>query len=279
MRFLRLLLVIFAVSASFLFFQGRAQPVLAAHHSAEISEVMSGFNGDPNVQFVEINLIGAGQTLVADTRLTVFNANGSFNTVLLNPLGSNVTNSTQFIMGTTAFQIASGLTPDFIMPTGILPSAGMVCWGAPGAVAPPPATWMASDATKYVDCVSYGGASFTGTNPMSPTAHSAGAGDGVNSLTRIVASTGKSSEPWRNSNDATDFALQPPSPKNNAGQVGTLTAVGGIAELPEVAEAPLAQPDSSSVSAGVLAAVVVAAAVAMLTLAGAAWYARRRLSE
>ena len=67
-----------------------------------------------------------------------------------------------------------------------------------------------------------------------------------------------------------------------SGEIVVGGAVGGIAELPrldggqaEVAETPLQQPDSSSGSVVALA-VVVAAAVAMLTLAGAAWYARRR---
>ena len=56
----------------------------------------------------------------------------------------------------------------------------------------------------------------------------------------------------------------------------SVTAVGGVAELPEVAGAPLQATGSSGGNAGLLAgliAVVVAGAVA---LGGAAWYVRRR---
>ena len=254
-----------------------ARPALAAHHSAEISELMSGFDGDADVQFVEVKLIGAGQTAVANTRLTVFNPNGSFNTVLLNPLGSNIANSTQFVMGTAAFQAASGITPDFTMPTGILPAAGMVCWGAPDVFAPDPGTWSASDPNNYVDCVSYGGASFTGVNPMSPSPNANGAGNGALSLTRIVASTGKADNPWRNSNDDTDFALQSPSPTNNAGQVGSLAAVGGVASSPDLETAPLAAEGGGGPGVGAIAAIAGGAtAAAVIFVTAGAWYARRR---
>lgn len=53
------------------------QPSHAIFHIAFISEVMSGFNGDPEVQFVEVRMDFPGQHLVHDTRLTVFNADGS----------------------------------------------------------------------------------------------------------------------------------------------------------------------------------------------------------
>jgi YVTN family beta-propeller protein len=51
-------------------------------------------------------------------------------------------------------------------------------------------------------------------------------------------------------------------------------SVGGIAELPEVAGTPLEAPESSGANVGLIVAAVVAASV--VTLAGGAWYARRR---
>ena len=281
MRFMRLLLLVSAFVVSLAFFQARsAQPVLAAHHLSEISEVMSGFSGDPDVQYVEINQRSLGQNIVNDTRLTVFNANGTFNAVLLLVPGNVAIsgNGSKWLMGTTAFEAAAGISADFTFAPGILPNAGMVCWGAPGVSSslPPSTMWDATVPSNYVDCVSYGGTAFTGVNPMSANPSSFGAGDGSSSLTRTVSATFNFSAPWAKSNDATDFALQSPSPTNNAGQVGSLTAVGGIAELPEVSGAPLEAPDSSGGNTGLLAAVIAAATAAMLTLAGAAWYARRR---
>ena len=201
------------------------QPALALHHISEITEVMSGFDGDPNVQFVEIEQLAIYQDAVTNTRLTAFNADGSLAGVLLDPIGGNVSIfGDKWIMGTAAFEAASGISADFTFPPGILPAAGMVCWGAPDVFAPLPGTWDASDPNNYVDCVSYGGAGFTGTNPMSPDPASSGAGDDTLSLTRSTSSTAKSTSPWRNSDDSTDFKLAVPSPTNDAGEVGSLIA-------------------------------------------------------
>ena len=52
-------------------------------------------------------------------------------------------------------------------------------------------------------------------------------------------------------------------------------SVGGLAELAEVAGAPLEAPDSSGTNTGVMAGI--AAAIGAVALVSAAWYARRRL--
>jgi hypothetical protein len=52
------------------------------------------------------------------------------------------------------------------------------------------------------------------------------------------------------------------------------SSVGGIAELPQVAGTPLEAPESSGGNVGVIVAALLAAGV--VTLAGGAWYARRR---
>ena len=55
-------------------------------------------------------------------------------------------------------------------------------------------------------------------------------------------------------------------------------AVGGVAELPEVASTPLEAPDSSGSNTGALAGAIAGAVLAGgVTLGGAAWYKRRRL--
>ena len=52
--------------------------------------------------------------------------------------------------------------------------------------------------------------------------------------------------------------------------------VGGIAELPEVAGAPLDIPGESSGNMGVLVGLAASSAAGLLALGGVAWYARRR---
>ena len=54
------------------------------------------------------------------------------------------------------------------------------------------------------------------------------------------------------------------------------TGVGGVAELPEVAGAPLQGTGSSGSNAGLIAGVIAAVVSGAVALGGAAWYVRRR---
>lgn len=277
---LKILTASLAVAAVlFLGLQPSDQPASAAHHISEISEVMSGFNGDPDVQFVEIDQLALYQNVITNTRLTAFNPDGSLAGVLIDPLGADVSlTGDKWLMGTTAFEVAAGIDADFNFPPGILPAAGMVCWGAPTDMAPDPNTWDESDPNNYVDCVSYGGASFTGTNPMSPSPAASGAGDGTLSLTRSVMSSSKFTNPWRNSDDSTDFKLAAPSPTNDAGEVGTLEAgtpvpVGGAALDSDLGEL---SPSTSSTAAWMLGGLIAAVVLSGSVVAGVAVWARRR---
>ena len=219
-----------------------SQPALALHHFAEVSEVMSGFNGNPNVQYLEINQRAVSQNFVANSRVSVFNPDGTLNAVLLlipsspNPPFPNSGNGVKWIVGTTAFEMAAGIQADFEMPAGILPSSGMVCFGAPALLPPSdPNSWSASSPNNYVDCVAYGSMAGAtpnipplppGTNTNTPTSLSAG--DCQRSLTRTTGTTFLAPDPpdgtWADTESTTDFALANPSPTNNAGQNGTLTA-------------------------------------------------------
>lgn len=180
-----------------------------------ISEVGAGFLNDPNIQFVEIRLDAGGQTELANTRLTVFDKDGVAAVLLLTPTGvSNGTSSANVLYATAAFQTATGVTPDFLIPPGVVAPSGMVCWGAPGASAPDPGSWDLGKPENYVDCVAYGGYPHI-TRPASGTPTSLLPGDGKKSLTR-TKNTGAAG-----SNDM-DFALVAASPCNNAGVCASL---------------------------------------------------------
>src|SRR5215510_12408323 len=88
----------------------------AFFHLADIHEIMSGVNGDPSVQYVEIRMDDAiAQAAVGSTRLTAFSCDGSsFNVLLVVPsnLAIGVLN-TEWIMATPNFAAAAGITPDF----------------------------------------------------------------------------------------------------------------------------------------------------------------------
>ncbi len=187
-------------------------PGRALFHVVNIDEVMSGLGGDPTAQYVEIRMLAPTQNFASHSRLTAFNCNGSSSTVLLEvPTdlcngGTNV----RWSMGTASWASATGTTPDFLFPAGIITPCGMICWGAPGILPPNPATWDATMPNNYVDCVTYGG--YTGPRqspcPGGVTCQSTtlAPGNGTMSLQRVAESGG---------NDLLDFALATRTPTNN----------------------------------------------------------------
>src|SRR5438093_1598645 len=194
----------------------------ALFHLAVIDEVKSGANGNPSIQYVEIRMLSANQTLVAHSRLTVFkcSGDGGGSAVLIADLPANVPNggpNLRWIMASPSaavFLAQSGITPDFTWDAtviGSIPTAcGMVCWGAPSSTVPPnPPTWDATNPANYTDCVAYGtydGAPEPAGNPPA----GATPGDPTFSLRRA--------DDLMFSNN---FTLDCPSPTNNANMMGT----------------------------------------------------------
>ena len=190
----------------------------AVFHMSNIDEVMSGLNGDPAAQYVEIKMLAGAQTAVSHTRLTAFSCDGTAVNVLLE-VSRDICNGgagLRWSMGTSSWAAATGVTPDFSFPPGMFAPCGQICWGAPGIVPPNPPTWDASDPNNYVDCVAYG--AYTGPRQTSD----AGAtmlppGDGTMSLQRM-GDTG---------NDLADFALAPRTPDNDGCATTTTTLPSG----------------------------------------------------
>jgi len=187
-----------------------ARDAHATFHVARISELMTSYNGNAGVQFVEITMEAPGQNLVSGSKLNVFDADGDFVMTAVTP-GGNVESGSgrTWIMGTPAFENASGIQVEFEFANGTLPTGGgMVCWGKPGATASPVS--CPTDGTPYVDCVAYG--SYNGpTNtcigtptPLSPAGHS-------------LVRDGDSRD---NANDFVCADLA--TPENNDGDTGTL---------------------------------------------------------
>jgi hypothetical protein len=207
------LFAVAAIATMFLFASRTPKPAYALFHISVIDEAMFGANGDPNIQFVEIKMLTGSQNVVAHTRLTAWSADGTTATVLFEVPASVSASGTdmRWIMGTTAYATASGMTPDFIFPPATLPSTGQICWGAPGVTPPNPPTWDPAVPANYVDCIPYGGYSPGDTTKIRfGPATSLGLGDGTSSLTRTS----------RTGNTSVDFALACPSPTNNFGGVG-----------------------------------------------------------
>jgi hypothetical protein len=195
---------------------GFVRPASAVFHLTVIDEVLTSYSGDPTQQFVEMRMLASLQNFVSNAVFAAFDNTGTYVGDLL-VVPTDVANSganVRWLIGTSAFQTASGLAPDFIMPAGILPTGGgMVCYGGGGGISPQnPPTWSRTTFSNYVDCVAYG--TYAGsTNALigTPTPLD---GDG-HSLQR----TGSTH------NNAADFGCGDPStPQNNAGTTVSLSA-------------------------------------------------------
>lgn len=186
-------------------------PAEAAFHFAEIDEVMFGKGGDPDIQYVEIQMLSGGQNIVGNSRLSAWNADGSFFGVLLLVPANLATGAlnARWTMGTADFAAASGITPDFTFAPVTLPATGMICWGAPGAVPPAPGSWDPSLPTNYVDCVPYGG--YTAPNIRFGPATGLGLGD--SSQQSLIRNT-------HTNNTSADFGYACPTPQSLTGAVG-----------------------------------------------------------
>jgi hypothetical protein len=188
----------------------------ALFHLAVIDEVLTSYSGDANSQFIEIRMLASLQSFVSHSILAAFDSNGNYIGDILE-VPSDLANSgagVRWLVATSQWQTASGVTADFTMPAGILPTAGgMVCFGGGGGVAPlNPPTWSRTTFTNYVDCVAYGTyAGSTNTLIGTPTTVN---GDG-HSLQRTTSTQ----------NNAADFTCGDPiTPQNNAGASASIAA-------------------------------------------------------
>jgi hypothetical protein len=219
---------------------GVARPSSAIFHATVIDEVATSYNGDPTVQFVEMRMLSGLQNFVQNSVFAAFDANGNYiNDLLVVP--GTVPNSgagVRWLIGTSAFQTASGVVPDFVIPSGILPTGGgMLCYGGgpggPNRIAPAlPNSWIHADLSNYVDCVAYG--TYAGsTNALigTPTPLD---GDG-HSLQRL----GTAPSPTVPQNNAVDYGCGDPlTPENNVPGPGHSASLPATTQCPACAVAP-----------------------------------------
>jgi len=138
-----------------------AMPVRAhaLFHLAVIDELASSYAGDDTQQFIEVRMLGVAQNFVAHSVFAAFDADGTYVGDILE-VPANVTNSganVRWLVATTSFQTAHGVTADFPMPPTLPVAGGMVCFGGGGGLSPAnPPNWDRTNFATYVDCVAYG---------------------------------------------------------------------------------------------------------------------------
>jgi hypothetical protein len=202
-----------------------ASPARALFHISDISEVLTSYGGSADVQAVEIEMLAGGQTLTQNSILAFFDATGAYVADALVVPGDvpNGGAGLHWLMGTSAFETASGVQVDFQFAPALPVGGGMVCWGAPGIVPPAnPGSWDHTDPEQYVDCLAYG--SYAGPTNSKIGTPSPLTADG-HSLRRVSETD----------DNATDFACGDPTELvNNAGAAAALAATTPCPEPSQV---------------------------------------------
>jgi len=195
-----------------------ASPAGAVNHLIAIDEVLGSWQGDDQVQFVELRMLAAGQQLLSDgggTRgpavLVFDDASGSPDTrrvfTFTHDLAIGVAGS-RILLATPKLTDLAGFAPDFVLPPGMLaPRDGRVCY----FVNPPQES---GQATGVIDCVAYG--RFRGENgPFGPPTPLTPDDRALQRVTR----TGRNVDDWT--------GVLAPDPTNDAGNDRTLATLCG----------------------------------------------------
>jgi hypothetical protein len=195
----------------------------ASFHLIKVREVFPGSLAHPNSGYVELQMYAAGQNLVQNGELRLYNAGGGIYEDFkpTSQVASGASQSTVLIADTEySAQLPSGPAPDFTDPgLNLSPAGGAVCWPQ---TEPP-----------FDDCASWGG--FTGQAQLASrdTAPAPAIPDGM-AVRRSIAG-GACATMLEASDDtddsAVDFFLTTPAPRDNASPV--LEATCRIGTPPE----------------------------------------------
>jgi hypothetical protein len=197
---------------------GLVTPSSAAFHVTVIDQVMTSYQNNPDVQFIDMRMLIPLQNSIKNSVLVAFDATGSVvGDILVVP--NNVAKQgtdTRWLVGTSAFQTAAGITPDFIIPTGMLRTGGgMLCYGGGtggGFFPQMPPNWDRTNFTNYVDCVAYGN-------------YSGPANTLIGTATPLNADGHSLQRNGNTRNNSKDFiCIDSTNTENNTGSMSTLAA-------------------------------------------------------
>lgn len=189
-----------------------ADAVHAAHHFTKLVEVFPGATVAPNAQYIVLQAYVADQTVTIGTSVVVYNAAGAeLGTFSFTGNVANGADQGKRLIATSAASTFFAVTRDVTMNP-VLPAAGgKVCFVSPGF--------------GVIDCVAWG--NYTGTPAGVGTPFSASVGlfpPGRAAIRRLdIAGSPGTLDGGDDTNDsANNFRFGNPSPRNNAGQAGTI---------------------------------------------------------
>jgi hypothetical protein len=243
-------------------FSQPARPALAAFHCMRIHAVMAGFNGDDDVQFVELRMSAAGQTALSGHKMQFYDSGGTLRAEFTFP--GNVTNGLKgdsILIATSKFNdlYSPGGNADFTFtPLNTVGTDPLTPVQGPGGKVVFEPTANCSFTGSPVDSVAYGSGAVTadfGSKAVALPSPSTDQGLQLNNLNLTPT------------NNSTEYALMTASnstesipgvsatleadkrfPRNNGRTLLAVTeppSVGGVVEEPDVAPAAPIGDDSS----------------------------------
>lgn len=198
-------------------------PAVANDHFINVREVFAGTLGNPNAQFVELQLRALNHDEVLNNQLRVYDSAGTLtDTVVFPNKVANPASQASILIATTNAASFFGVTPDFTMPAVLPPGGGQVCYFDVDG----PTINTLLDCASWGNYTGEGGAPFLSGTPFNLPG---GIIDGRSMLRDISAGDPNLLEAGDDTNDsAADFDhANPAIPRNNAG--GTTTTQGSVA--------------------------------------------------
>jgi hypothetical protein len=177
----------------------------AAYHIMKVVEVYAGSAAAPNASYVQLQMYAAGQNVVMNHAITVYdpaNTPVAGSSVTFDKNVANGADQATILIGTAAVQGAFGVTPDFVLPANLLQAGGKVCFDA-----------------IPEDCFAWGtfnSATGVGTPFAALTTGMAAKRKITGGASALLLEAADDTD-----NCATDFEAAAPAPKNNAGVVGS----------------------------------------------------------
>ena len=181
----------------------------ATFHLIKVVEVFPGTAASPSAQYVVIQMYAAGENHVGSHALTVFNGAGT--QLGMFTFAGDVTNGntqSKILIATSQAQSFFHVTADLTMTAALISAGGKVCWAG------------------TLDCVAWGAYTGGSAGVGTPFNATRGIDSGKAAIRRLdiagsptVLDAGDDTD-----NSANDFILGLPSPRNNAGVLGTVPA-------------------------------------------------------
>ncbi|HEX8104185.1 MAG TPA: hypothetical protein VF533_16320 [Solirubrobacteraceae bacterium] len=182
-----------------------AAPASASFHIMKISEVFAGAPGNPQAQFVELQMYAPGQNFVGGHSVRVYDAGGlQIGQFTFAGSVSNSANQATILVGTPQAASLFGLTPDLAMTPVIDPAGGKVCFDA-------------------IDCVSWGTYDGSSTGTGMPFNVNGGIPTNFSAKRDTAGGTdpGGPDSADDTGDSAADFDVANPTPRTNAGSTGS----------------------------------------------------------